>query len=68
MIKQADMGGGFMMDKEKGITRDGKVIFTPEQLSALVLYYDLCKEIRENVFQKKMGEAWDNFFGGNNDD
>ena len=50
MIKQADMGEGFMMDKEKGITRDGKVIFTPEQLSALVLYYELCKEIRENVF------------------
>lgn len=68
MIKQADMGGGFMMDKEKGITKDGKVIFTPEQLSALVLYYDLGKEIRENVFQKKMSEAWDNFFGGKSDD
>lgn len=68
MSKEADMGYGFVMNKEKGIMKDGKVVFTQEQLTALVLYYDLCKEIRENAFQKKMGEAWDNFFRGDNDD
>lgn len=68
MSKEADMGDGFVMNKEKGIMKDGKVVFTQEQLTALILYYDLGKEIRENAFQKKMGEAWDNFFRGDNDD
>lgn len=68
MSKQTEIGQGFILDKEKGIMKDGKVIFTPNQLTALILYYDVCKEIREGIFQKKIDEELKNFFGGSADD
>lgn len=33
MVKETDMGQGFVMNKEKGIMKDGKVVFTPNQLT-----------------------------------
>lgn len=68
MSKQADMGNGFVMNKEKGIMKDGKVVFTQEQLAALILFYDFCKTAREEILQKKIDKVFDSFFGGKNDD
>lgn len=68
MSKQADMGNGFVMNKEKGIMKDGKVVFTQEQLAALILFHDFCKETRVKALQKKIDEELNDFFGGNNDD
>lgn len=64
MEKETDMGQGFMMNSEKGITKDGKIVFTPEQLTALILYYDLCKDIRTQIFAGGFGEMFENFFKG----
>ncbi len=68
MSKEVDMGDGFAMNKEKGIMKDGKVVFTQEQLTAMILFYDFCKETRKKIFQKKIDEELDWFFGGSSDD
>ena len=64
MVKETDMGQGFVMNKEKGIMKDGKVIFTPDQLTALILYYDSCKDVREQMFSAGFGEMFEDFFKG----
>lgn len=64
MVKGTDMGQGFVMNKEKGIMKDGKVVFTPDQLTALILYYDLCKDIRVQMFSAGFGEIFEDFFKG----
>lgn len=62
MVKETDMGQGFVMNKEKGIMKDGKVVFTPDQLTALILYYDLCKDIRTQMFGAGFDEMFEDFF------
>ena len=64
MAKETDIGQGFVMNEEKGIMKDGKVVFTQGQLTALILYYDLCKDIRTQIFAGGFGEAFENFFKG----
>ena len=64
MVKETDMGQGFVMNKEKGIMKDGKVVFTPDQLTALILYYDLCKDIRVQMFSAGFSEMFEDFFKG----
>lgn len=61
MAKETDIGQGFVMNEEKGIMKDGKVVFTQDQLTALILYYDLCKDIRTQIFAGSFGEAFENF-------
>lgn len=64
MAKETDIGQGFVMNEEKGIMKDGKVLFTQDQLTALILYYDLCKDIRTQIFAGSFGEAFENFSKG----
>lgn len=62
MVKEKDMGQGFVMNKEKGIMKDGKVVFTPDQLTALILCYDLFKGIRAQMSSAGFGEIFKDFF------
>lgn len=62
MAKETDIGQGFVINKEKGIMKDGKIIFTQNQLTALIIYYDLCKDIRAQIFAGGLGEVFEDFF------
>ncbi len=67
MIKEMDIGQGFTLNK-KGIFKDGKTIFTADQLTALVLYHDITKAIRENAMSQNGGKFFDDIFGSNSND
>lgn len=67
MIKEMDIGQGFTLNK-KGIFKDGKTIFTADQLTALVLYHDITKAIRENAMSQNYGKFFDDIFGSNSND
>ncbi len=57
-----DIGNGFILNKHRGIVKDGKVMFSQDQLTALILFHDICKSVREEAFSAGMGKVWECFF------
>lgn len=68
MAKETDLGQGFVVNNERGILKDGKVIFNNEQLTALVLFNNYCSEFRARVYGAGFGEMFEDFFKGENSD
>lgn len=64
MSKSLDLGNGFVMNKERGLLKDNKVIFNPDQLTALIIFYDYCKACRKEISSQMMNKIWNDFFKG----
>ena len=60
---KSSIGYGFYIDKERWIIKDDKVIFTTDQMTALIVYCDICKAIREKEEQESIKKSLDDFFG-----